>query len=187
MKKFKSILLFVFIIGVPQYLIGQAYQVNDDKTKVNILGSSSLHDWESEVQEVSGKGDFTLKGNEIANINSLEVYFKVKSIESGKSKMDELTHDALKEKHNPNVILKLKEVKKIEHNDVRIMASLEIAGKVKYVILQGLASVKNDTITIVGEHTLDMTEFDVEPPTAMFGTIKVEKTVTIDYSLVMNK
>jgi len=164
----------------------QVYHVSD-QSNVMIFGSSSLHDWESEVEQVSGKGTFTVNGPDVKELKDLNVVFVVKSIESGKSKMNNLTYEALKAGEHPNIIFKVTEVTAINNNTIRAKGLLTIAGKTNPVEVNGSAKVSGNAVTISGEQKLNMTDYDVEPPTAMFGTIKVEEEVTIKYNLVLTR
>jgi polyisoprenoid-binding protein YceI len=162
----------------------QVYKVSND-SKVTIVGTSTMHDWESNVGEVNGKGTFSVDAAAVKKIKDLNVNFVVESIESGKSKMNSLTFEALKSEQHPNIIFKLNEVTGIRDNMINAKGQLSIAGKTKTVDVSGTIKVEGNTITINGERSLNMTDYDIEPPTAMLGTIKVGETVTIKYDLVL--
>ena len=62
-----------------------------------------------------------------------------------------------------------------------------MAGKTNLVDVSGTANVSGNKITIEGEHSLNMRDYDIDPPTAMLGTIKVGEIITIKYTLVLTK
>ena len=97
---------------MPLSLQAQVYNVSDE-SKVTIEGISTMHDWESIVEKVSGKGTFTIEEGHIREIQDMEVTFVVKSIESGKSLMNKLTYEALKEEQHPNITFRLTKVTSI--------------------------------------------------------------------------
>ncbi|MBX2844286.1 MAG: YceI family protein [Flammeovirgaceae bacterium] len=178
------VLATLFLSGSIQ---AQQYKV-DKTTDVKINGGSTMHDWESDVEEVTGSAtNITTEGNMIKEITSLNIQFVVKSIESGKGKMNSLTYEALKEESSPKITFNLTKVNSISGSNLDVQGDLTIAGKTKSVNLEGKASVAGNTITITGEEGIDMTQYGVDPPTAMLGTIKVEPNVTIKYSLVLKK
>jgi hypothetical protein len=47
--------------------------------------------------------------------------------------------------------------------------------------------VTNNNVTFTGKKTIKMTEFEVEPPTALLGTIKTGDEVTISFNSKFNK
>lgn len=166
--------------------IAQDYKVSD-KTSVKIIGTSNVHDWEETVGKVIGKGTFTIDDNKVKAIDYLLVQFVVKSIESGKGKMNTYTYEALKEEEHPNIQFKLLKVNEINNDMVEAQATINIAGVSKKVIIVGKAISSGNTVTLSGNFEIDMTEYNVEPPTALLGTIKVEKMVTIEYNIVLVK
>ncbi|MDW7693936.1 YceI family protein [Flammeovirgaceae bacterium SG7u.111] len=181
-----SLLTSLILLLINNVLTAQNFKVSD-KSKVTIEGTSTMHDWESVVQNVSGSGVFTIENGQLKNISSLNVTFVVKSIESGKSKMNSLTYDALKEKTNPNITLKITKIKSISASSIDAEGTLTIAGKSQTVNVKGKPTVSGNTVTITGEKEIDMTAYGMEPPTAMLGTIKVGKVVTIKYNLILNQ
>jgi polyisoprenoid-binding protein YceI len=176
----------LLMILFSQVLIAQDYKVSD-KTSVKIIGTSNVHDWEETVGKVIGKGTFKIEDNKVKAIDYLLVQFVVKSIESGKGKMNSYTYEALKEEEHPNIQFKLLKVNEINNDMVEAQATINIAGVSKKVIIVGKATSSGDTVSISGNFEIDMTEYNVEPPTALLGTIKVEKMVTIEYNIVLVK
>ena len=74
----------------------EAYKIKE--SKMEIVGTSSLHDWVSSVLNLTAEGDFTVNNEQIENIAGLVVNIQVKDIQSTKgSMMDNKTYSALKE------------------------------------------------------------------------------------------
>jgi polyisoprenoid-binding protein YceI len=184
MKKQTYIVSVLILLLIPLLVDAQEYKVSND-SKVTIEGTSTMHDWESNVEQVSGKGTFTIDAAEVKAIKNLNVNFVVESIESGKSKMDDLTYEALKSEQHPTITFNLTEITGIGGNTINAKGQLSIAGKTNTVPVKGTAKVNGNTITINGEYPLNMTDYDIDPPTAMLGAIKVGETVTIKYNLVL--
>src|SRR5262245_23062058 len=66
--------------------------------KVSVEGTSSLHDWTSEVSKVDWSGKITLQGNALKAVQDVTVTIAVKSIKSEKGgMMDDKTYEAFKE------------------------------------------------------------------------------------------
>ncbi|MGB6036022.1 MAG: YceI family protein [Cryomorphaceae bacterium] len=179
----KAILLSaILFLSLP--LLAQKYTVSP-ASEVSVVGTSTIHDWESEVEDVKGSADFVIENGMIVSIPKMDITIKAESIESGKSKMNSLTYEALKSENFPNILFKLTEVKEITGNKVIVSGDLMIAGSKRSISVQGLIESEGKTITITGAHKIDMTEFDIDPPSAMFGTIQVGKDVNILFTLIM--
>lgn len=58
-----------------------------------------------------------------------------------------------------------------------------ISGVKRNVSVQGIVESEGNTITVTGAKKIDMTEFGIEPPSAMFGAIQVGKDVNILFTL----
>ncbi|MFN8333503.1 MAG: hypothetical protein U0U09_00155 [Cyclobacteriaceae bacterium] len=73
-------------------------------SKSTIQGTSSLHDWESTISQVTYKGGFVVENNVLKSIKSAEVTIPVVGIKSSKGKiMDNKTYDAFLYEKNPNI------------------------------------------------------------------------------------
>lgn len=63
-------------------LSAQSFRVKN--FKMNVLGSSTMHDWESQVEKLECKGSYKIEGNVLADIKEAVVKIPVKSIKSPK-------------------------------------------------------------------------------------------------------
>lgn len=143
-----------------------------------IQGTSSLHDWEEQVTEYGITG--TKNGQTIQN---LEVKVTVKSIESGKSIMDDKTFEALKADKFPFITMKAKELKMV-NGKIEGKGLLELAGKLQEITITGEYGASGTNAFIVkGTIPLKMTDFGIDPPTAMFGTMTTGDAISILYDL----
>ena len=154
--------------------------------KMSVSGTSTLHDWESEATKASATADIGLAGAQLAEINSLNVTVAAKGIVSSKGRiMDNKTYDALKADKYPNITFRLDKAT-VNGSKVQATGQLAIAGKTQTVSLS--ATSKTDgagNITFSGSKALKMTDYGMEPPTALMGTIKTGDEVTIKYELTL--
>lgn len=148
---------------------------------IKITGTSSLHDWEEQVTEyrvIGVKKDQT--------IENLEVKVTTKSLESGKSIMDDKTFEALKADKYPHIILKSTSIV-MNNGQISGKGTLELAGAKREIPIK--AEYTNLTATalkINGVVSLKMTDFGIDPPTAMFGTMTTGDEVSIIYEIKLN-
>ncbi|MBC5993518.1 YceI family protein [Pontibacter cellulosilyticus] len=151
------------------------------KPDLKVSGGSTLHDWEMVSTTASGKAEITVDDQGIEAIKLGEVTMKVNTLKSGKGQMDDIAYKALKADKNPNIHFKLTSFKNLGGNKATITGDLTIAGTTKPVTFQVQTMAKGDVIEIKGDTSFKMTDFNVSPPTAMFGTVKTEDKVRISF------
>lgn len=186
---------FVFTGGIAQNV---KYNVTDS-TKMTVSGTSTLHDWTSTVTQVNG---FVEISEKIANkgkvkkgddIGAVEIVVPVDSIISPRgATMDKKTYKALKSEEHPEITFKMDDNKvvSVSSNAFNVSAngSLTIAGVTKDVEfpVEGKFQGSNELV-FTGAYKLNMTEYDMEPPSAMFGQIETGEEVEIKFKLVVSK
>lgn len=159
--------------------------------KGSIGGTSNLHDWEMEVTKIDCKGAFQLVGNEMEAVKNVEVKIPVKNIKSEEGKiMDEKTYKAFESDKNPYIIFTFNSaaVKTDGSGAVTIEASgnLSMAGTSKPVSVTAKGKLlPNGDLQLSVTKKLNMTEFKMDPPTALMGAIKVGPEVTVKFDLVL--
>jgi len=175
-------LAFLFSLKIS----AQSYRVSQN-SKAVVIGTSTLHDWESDVEDISGMGTLEFDGSVLKGVSNMELKFKVESIESGKGKMNSITYETLKSESHPYIIYKVREIKSIKGDLVTVTGNLTIAGETRQSEVMGKLVMENGSIRITGKKTIDMTKFDIEPPKAMFGTIVVGKDIDLDFNILLQK
>ena len=120
-------------------------------------------------------------------LGHLRLKIPVKSIKSGKSIMDKKTYSALKSEEFPFISY---EVEVFDYNNGEVIASdgkLKVAGEERAVPVTAVYDKKNTTrlMTFQGSVSFNMTDFSIEPPTAMLGTLKTGDEITITYNITV--
>ena len=176
MKKIVLLMLFV-----ASSIIGQAQDEYTlaDSSKLTISGTSTVSDWDVVANSVAAN----LKYDGVApkQIN-LEVEVADIMSERGAS-MDKKMHDALKKEQHPKVTFKLTEVK----NKSTLVGSLAIAGVEKTVEIPVKMESNSEGLKISGKKKIVLKNYNIEPPSAMFGQIIVGDDVTVNFDLVFSK
>ncbi len=170
--------------------ITQSYTLNETTSKYVIEGTSTLHDWEMISQQCKGSITYTLDGANLS-IQSIKVTVGVKTLKSGKKTMDNKCYDALKADSFPNIGYEFKSASDLKStgngNYTAVFnGNLTIAGNTKTVPIDVTINATTGSITIKGRKAIKMTDFGVEPPTALLGTIKTGDDITIDFNLNYN-
>jgi hypothetical protein len=155
---------------------------------VTIDGTSNLHDWNESVGKVTGKGILNLNAGKAFSIQSFTIIMEVSSINSGEgSTMNNKTYKALKQGQFPEIIFSLSEpIVSIPAGangyTVITKGTLTIAGVTRSVTLPiKISEDGSRKITIDGLQQVKMTDYGVDPPTALFGVLKTGDIISIDF------
>lgn len=158
------------------------------ESKVTIHGTSNLHDWDQKVGTVSGDGIVSWNKDESFDLEAINIKLEVHSIKSDNgSVMDNKTYEALKADDHPQIIFILTTpVKSIQAKSKEKIISasgrLTIAGVTKPVVMQVKVFMKDQkTLAFEGSQVIKMTDYNVAPPTAFFGTMKTGNEITLQF------
>ncbi|WP_421774290.1 YceI family protein [Gracilimonas sp.] len=164
-------------------LLAQTYQIVPAESEIIVWGTSNVHDWEAPAEEYSGFATVEVSGDSLLSISNLQFTVVAEEINSGKGGMDKRIDDALKVKKHPNITFSLTEIKSIGSSFITANGELTIAGITKNVKMEVEYQLQPDgSILFNGKQHIDMTEFNVDPPTAMFGTIKAGEKVDVEFN-----
>ena len=185
--KYTSLLVLLALVLQVQLAAAQPFSVQN--FKFSIKGTSSLHDWESAVEKVECNGSAVIEAGELTGFGAVVLNVPVKSIKSTKGKMmDNKTWEALAHEKHPTITFKLKE-EHINKSKQTILASgvLTLAGTSQPVkILLSYKLLPKNALQLSGSHRIKMSDFNITPPTAMMGTIKVGNEVDVVFDLTLD-
>lgn len=157
-------------------------------SKMTVTGSSTLHEWTSEVSQLDWSGLITVTDSKIEAKN-LVITIPVKSIKSTHGKMmDNKTYEAFRHDKNPNIIYKVTgtQTKANDGTVIEANGTLTMAGVTKAFPLQVKSkSLPNGNLVLTGSRKIKMTDFNMDPPTAMMGTITVGEEVTVNFEVTL--
>ena len=194
LSHYLSTALVIFLL--PALSWGQATPFNlDSNSKIVVKGTSSIHDWEADVEEmdISMKLDAEqLKDEEFAGsaVKSFALSVPVESMESGKGKMNRKMYGALKKDDHPNITFNLQSAEPAagSTSELNVTGDLTIAGTTRTVSFPvTYTQVNVGSYLFEGSYSLNMKDYDVDPPSAMFGAIRSGEEVEIVFSLIMKK
>ncbi|MBZ4675997.1 MAG: hypothetical protein JG782_616 [Anaerophaga sp.] len=183
----QALILTLFVI--PHLLTGQIINLSGDSNSLKVSGTSSLHDWEMELTTFDASAQLENKDNGSYIISDARFSANANDLVSEKSMMTNKAHEALKAEKQPEIKFEQTGTLEISGNQngtYTIAGNLTIAGKTKPVeIALNTNTNSQKKVSVSGNTTLKMTDFDVEPPTVMFGTIKTADEVTINFNLTL--
>jgi polyisoprenoid-binding protein YceI len=154
--------------------------------KMTVSGTSTMHDWTSDVTKLEFSGKIMMEGNAIKQVKDVVITIPVKSIKSTKGKtMDNKTYEAFKSDKNPNIQYKLTNSDPND-NSLKSTGSLNMAGVTNTVTVNSTATIlANGDIQVKGSQKINMKDYKMDPPTAMMGAIKVGEEVTINFDITV--
>ena len=162
--------------------MAQEYTLSETSA-MTIDGSSSLHDWTVTANTMEG----TITEND-DNISGVEFSVAVADIISDRAAaMDKKMHEALKKEEHPKVTFTVDGADAAVGENQELMGTLNIAGVEQEVKVPATISQEEGGLRVKGEQIIALKDFDIKPPTAMFGTIVVGDDVTVKFDLLFNK
>lgn len=188
----KLVLFFILILGCAPIVAQDQLSMTED-SKISITGTSTLHDWKAAVNEFEGScqledGLNTSPEKGLA-LSTIQLSFKGETIDGGRGPaMNGKIMKALKVTEHPQITFEAAEASITDVSGkgftITTTGKLNIAG-VDQEITMNLEGSKNDdnSYTFVGSKALKMTDFQITPPSAMFGQIETKDDITINFEL----
>jgi polyisoprenoid-binding protein YceI len=191
MKSIKYILLFavnlLFTNATTLTSVKNTYTLSADYA-ITINGTSNLHNWDEKVKTVTGNSVVNFIDETSFDLESINIKMEVHSIKSDMGGiMNSNTYKALKADANPQIIFTLTTpIKSIQtksaEKTISAKGSLTIAGVTKAVDMQVKISMpEHGKLIFEGSQTIQMTDYGIKPPVALFGTLKTGDTITINF------
>jgi polyisoprenoid-binding protein YceI len=189
--QFGTLLTLLIVICNFNTLVAQDSKVVLAESKLKVLGTSNLHDWEIDAKAMSGKATMAIEAGDLKSIKNLDFAVEVEQLKSGKNGMDNNTFKALNSKTYKTINYKLVSVTKITEISagnftVETQGDLTISGVTKRINQTFTVKITRKKAVFSGKTKIDMTVYGVKPPTALMGTIKTGKDVTVDFKVTYN-
>jgi polyisoprenoid-binding protein YceI len=192
-KYFIASFLLLSFIMVPALQAQTAYTVSSKLESMTLYGTSTLHNWTMTSTAYTGNAQFTLTAdNHLTALNGLNIDLPVHNLKSESDGMTSNAYDALKADKFKDIVFKLTSatITPSGGNKYQIAAlgNLTISGANKAVTLNTTALVNADgSISCSGTVALKFSDFNIERPSFMFGTMSVGDALTLNYSLIFVK
>ena len=183
--------ILVMALGLlPIATSAQSHKLSNGEGEVTVTGTSTLHDWEEVAEQKSGSISLDNTG-ELPKIKSLKFTVEAESLKSGKGAMDKNTYKALNTDDYKQIVFELKQVKSISPvvstaNKYRVVATgnLTISGTTNTIDLPFNLTVTDSKVLLEGKKPLKMTDYNIEPPKALLGTITTGDEIEVHFNTV---
>ena len=194
----KIVLLFMLcIVGNSHVLSAQSnYKISDSKENdMKMSGTSTLHDWDMNARTVTGEAQFDIEegsNNKLVALQSLTFSLVVLNMKSDNKGLDKNAYKALKTNQYKNISYKLGSAKITPDKEsqylLNTLGSLTVAGVTKEIAMDVYCHINIDgSITCKGSYKLNMTDYQVIPPSFMLGLMTTGESITLNFNMVYKK
>ena len=166
-----------------------------DASRISISGTSNVNEFNCLAYQDYASGNGIVEKNETSGhlkFQHTTINILVKSLSCDNQVMDYDMYQALKSEKYPYITLNLKEafaagnqkIDLLKNIPLIVTADLSVAGMCRSQTIQINASQNsNGQLIFHGTHKIKLEDFNIDPPTALFGVIKVRDEVYINFDL----
>ncbi|WP_234571429.1 YceI family protein [Rhodohalobacter sp. 614A] len=194
----KIISLFIALLFMAGSAVAQDITLTAQESSSMIIdGDSNVHDWEAQATEVNG----TLVLQNIESVSaenltpesfkSLSLTIPVEGIDAESGGLKKNIHKHMEKDDYPNVTFELNNVTEVTSQDGALLITgngvITAKGTSYTADMQVTANVQDGSIQFTGEKQILMTDFGIDPPTAVFGTIRSKDEVIIKFDVSFSR
>ena len=159
----------------------------DSLPSISISGTSTLHGWTVTAGEVTDfPSNLTLSLEETQTIDSFSFSVAVMSLDGGRgASMNGKIQTALQATTSPTITYSQSQpaalVKQADQWTLSSTGTLTMAGKEKAITVDVQLEEQDGTLVFKGSKDLKMSDFEMTPPSAMFGQIQTHDAITVHF------
>ena len=183
-KTFSVAFFSIVFIFFTENGIAQARYVQSGDSYLAVSGTSTLNAWTMNSEEGKYQADFEVSENGLPiKLLSLSVTVPCESLKSGHSAMDKNAYSALGAHLHKSITFILVS-SSTSPDKIECTGNLTVAGKTQLITLEaGLRPLGQKAFLVTGKKQLKMTDFGIEPPSFMFGTVTTGNEVTVSFNV----
>jgi len=163
------------------------------ESKLWVDGSSTVRSWSCKAADVDANIEAAPNGiAQVAagekGVRAVRVRVQSEKMDCGNGTMNEHMRKALKTESNPVIDFKLADYQVGKSGDAvagTLNGTLTLGGVTKSIAIPATGKSEGGALRVTGSYALNMKDYDLKPPTLMFGRIKVGETVTVKFDLLL--
>lgn len=165
-----------------------------ENSSMSITGNSTLHAWNVDAKKYSVRFQIpeswfeTDKNWSGQDVEELVVNVSVEHLDGGKNKMNRDLREVLKFEDYPEILFRWDDIHFVGNTETSRKA--EISGRLTIAGVESRISFQSNLylnewsqIVTEGNVSINMKDYGLEPPKALFGLIKTDENITIVYEL----
>ncbi|MFL5607849.1 MAG: YceI family protein [Gemmatimonadaceae bacterium] len=190
----KTALLLTLLITAGGWRIRSERLALQPESRLWIEGSSTIRDFTCNATLITALVD-TRSANAIPQllvgdkaVVAVDVKVPAEKIDCGNGTMNEHMLRALKAGQSPTILFRLSSYDIARSSEVltgTLNGTLSLGGVQKAVTITTRGKAEGDVLRVTGATDIRMTDYDLTPPTLMFGRIKVNDKVTVKFDLLL--
>jgi len=184
-----ALFLILLVLVLPVGLSAQNFSLKSFVGTVQ--GTSNVRDWKSSINTITCKGTIVASGNKLEAAKNVELKILVESIKGTEGKaMDLKTYEAFRYKEHPYITYTFSssQITTDTDNNLTISPSGNLTmGGVKRQTVFNVKGKKlpNGDLEVNITKKLDLGDFNIEPPTAYLGAVKVDEEIVLTLKLIL--
>jgi polyisoprenoid-binding protein YceI len=182
--RFLQIVLIGLLISIlPSEIQAQTAYKQTDDSYITVAGTSTLHAWTMTSKDTQYQATFEHGPDGApAQLKALSLNIPSQSLKSEHTAMDKNAYSSLKTDKYKTINFSLT-TSSVEKNIIKCSGNLTIAGVTKLINVDANCQVKPDmSMRCTGSKAFKMSDFQIEPPSFMFGTVKTGDEITISFN-----
>lgn len=191
------VVLLGLLFGLALPATGQVRYVTTDSSRFVIEGRTNVNQFTCLTRQVDGYGVVPERSGvrrvRYPPVSSVEARLTVpvRSLECGRDRMNRDLNEALRADANPEIVFELAHMSlqtelagEGESHRMRVQGRLTVADSTRSVQFQVSGRLRPDgRLHGAGSTDLQMTDFGIEPPSAMLGLVNVEDEITVRFEV----
>lgn len=178
----------------------QTTYIPEEVSKLWIEGRSNINEFECQANKYFGEATLFDDPNpdflqDVSERLFLKVEIRVDGFECGRSRMNRDLQQALKSDEFPEIVFMFDNATMLngpqEDDDafeIEVHGSLTVAGNTKNIRFVTKAYyLEHDKVRAIGRTTIRMSDFGVEPPTALMGLVKADDELAVNFDLIASE
>lgn len=182
-SRFKILTLFSLFFLLVTANAQTSYAIAETGNKVTVSGTSNLHDFTLVSEEVKGSADLFIENGKITGIKKVVVTLKTESLESSKSGLKNNAMKTLQPEANPIISYIAFDMP----SEGKISGILNVAGYDSDQEFNYTSKQQNGKLIITAKGDVKFSDFQLDPPSALAGTIRAKDDLQLEIILVLEE